>query len=313
MKMAESQTMMAQARGDSDWEKGGVIGAGCGSQVLRLLAKNGAERERLFGTWLDLSARGVMMLPVRRNNWLLWVCALGFCLGCEESKSEPKPAVSEKAPKVEAAEPVAAKLKGPPELALDDISPRVGYSRIVIKEERDRANLRTELAEYKEFLSGKDVPLLVDRKASIRLVTYYLGELGELGVASVLIRTETRQEYPSELRFVPQKRAAQPTACTPVAMILEDRGTAVWKLSGGVASKRTHGLGGPDLSMTSETLERFLKGCKQDKRLYIAAPEGIGWGLLFDLAASAQTLTNLKPDATILLEQLPVPGHKVEL
>jgi len=57
MKMAESQTMMAQARGDSDWEEGGVIGAGCGSQVLRLLAKNGAERERL-------SARGLISRPV---------------------------------------------------------------------------------------------------------------------------------------------------------------------------------------------------------------------------------------------------------
>ncbi|MDX2053827.1 MAG: hypothetical protein SFV15_15610 [Polyangiaceae bacterium] len=249
---------------------------------------------------------------MRRISWLLVVSA-GWLLGCDE-KAAPKPEANlAKAPVAEEVPQPVAKPKEAPELALDDISPRVGYSRVVIKEDRDRANLRAELEPYREFLAGKEVPLTVDRKSSIKLVGLYLDELGELGVTAVRLRTETRKEYPADLRFVPRKRAQAPTACATVAVILEDRGTAVWKVSGGTATKHAHGLGGPDLSTTSASLERFLKGCKQDRRLYVAAPEVIGWGLLFDLAASAQVIPDARPEATTLLLQVPVAGRKVEL
>jgi len=96
-------------------------------------------------------------------------------------------------------------------------------------------------------------------------------------------------------------------------MVLEDRGTAVWKLSGGVATKHGKGMAGPDLSMTGDNIERFAKGCKQSSILFVSAGPSVEWGLAYDLAASAKTLTKASFDAFVLLGKTPVPGHPVTL
>jgi hypothetical protein len=96
-------------------------------------------------------------------------------------------------------------------------------------------------------------------------------------------------------------------------MVLEDRGTAVWKLSGGTAMKRARGFAGPDLSMTQETLERLGKACSSASVIFVSGAEAIEWGLVYDLAGSAKTMPAVKFDSVVLLPETPVPGHKVEL
>jgi hypothetical protein len=96
-------------------------------------------------------------------------------------------------------------------------------------------------------------------------------------------------------------------------MVLEDRGTAVWKLSGGVATKHGKGMAGPDLSMTGDNIERFAKGCKQSNLLFVSAGPSVEWGLAYDLAASAKTLQKATFDGFVLPGETPVPGHKVTL
>jgi hypothetical protein len=96
-------------------------------------------------------------------------------------------------------------------------------------------------------------------------------------------------------------------------MVTSDYATAVWKLSGGTAGKRPKGMAGPDLSMTGDTIERFAKGCKESSTFFVQVADGIEWGLAFDLAASSRVLEHAKFDTSVLLNEIPTPGHKVDL
>jgi hypothetical protein len=169
------------------------------------------------------------------------------------------------------------------------------------------------LKPAEKFVDGQDVTLLVDRSAKLPWVVAFVDELGKIGAKHVLVKTETRKEFAPSLPFSPELALKSPPECSVVAMVLEDRGTAVWKLSGGVATKHGKGMAGPDLSMTGDNIERFAKGCKQSSLLFVSAGPSVEWGLAYDLAASAKTLQKATFDGFVLLGETPVPGHAVKL
>jgi hypothetical protein len=239
--------------------------------------------------------------------------SLGLALmGCEDAPKknpfDPPPDKPIEPPKSAApAEP-----QGPPDLAIDSISPKVGFERENFNFPDGRKKLAAALSANRSHFEGKETVLRIDRKAKQEWVSAYLAELGGIGVPSVKVKTETREEFPHELVFTPEARLASSPPCSTVAMIMADRGTAVWKRSGGVAGRRGKGMAGPDLSMTGETIERVAKSCKQGAVLFVAGAPEIEWGLVYDLAASTKQL-EVKYEAIALLAETPVPGHKVEL
>lgn len=202
---------------------------------------------------------------------------------------------------------------GPPELGIDDLGPKVGFSRVLLDKPEGRDKLREELTQNKQHYEGKEATLSVIRKAKLAWVTTMLSELGKIGATKVIVKTETRKDYPGELPFTPEVKAPTPEPCAVVGMILDDRSAAVWKISGGTAIKRAKGLAGPDLSTTGETIERFAKGCKGSNVFFVSAQEGVEWGLAYDLAASTRVLEDVKLEAFVLLEKTPTAGRKVEL
>jgi hypothetical protein len=232
--------------------------------------------------------------------------------GCEEAPKKnpfdpPPNKPIEPPPMKEVPKPV-----GPPDLVIDSISPKVGFERENFQFPDGRKKLAAALAQNQQFFEGKQATLIVDRKAKQEWVSAYLSELGKIGVPSVLVKTDTRDEFPHEVTFTPEAKLGSSAGCSTVAMILADRGTAVWKLSGGVAGKRGKGMAGPDLSMTGDTIERVAKSCKGAAALFVAGAPEIEWGLVYDLAASTKKL-NVHYDAVALRSITPVPGHKVEL
>ncbi len=62
----------------------------------------------------------------------------------------------------------------------------------------------------------------------------FIDELGKIAPSHVLLKTESRKEFAPTLPFTPELGLKSPPDCSVVAMVLEDRGTTVWKLSGGV-------------------------------------------------------------------------------
>ena len=241
----------------------------------------------------------------------LALLALLTALGCDE---EPKKA-AEPAKEAPVAAPPPTAVKKPdvaPILEIDTISPKVGSERALLMHPEGKAELTRLLTEQKRWLQGQDVALLVDRKTKVAWVATYLDELAKLGVSKVTVRTDTRKEFSGEQRFVPEAKVQAPP-CSVVGMVTSDYATAVWKLSGGTAGKRSKGMAGPDLSMTGDTIERFAKGCKDSSTFFVQVADGIEWGLAYDLAASSRVLEHAKFDTSVLLNEIPTPGHKVDL
>ena len=254
-----------------------------------------------------LSARAVV-----RKSTLAWLC-LGLAaatLACEdEQKPSRKPSEAVVPPKLASATP---KPDVAPILEIDTVSPKVGFERALLQHPEGKAQLTTLLSDAKRWIEGKDVVVIIDRKVQVPWVATYLDELAKVGPSKITIRTDTRKEFSQDQRFIPEAKVQAPP-CSVVGMVMSDYGTAVWKLSGGTAGKRTKGMAGPDLSMTGDTIERFAKGCKESSTFFVSVAEGIEWGLAFDLAASSRVLEKVKFEDTVLLGEIPTPGHKVDL
>lgn len=240
---------------------------------------------------------------------------IGLCLcaaaGCDDEPKKPVAPTPEATVAPTATTP--PKPVGPPDFEIDTLSAKVGFERALLDKSDGRNNLIQLLKPAEKYVSGNEVTLIVDRSAKLPWVVAFIDELGKLGAKHVLVKTETRKEFAPSLPFSPELSLKSPPDCSAVAMVLEDRGTAVWKLSGGVATKHGKGMAGPDLSMTGDNIERFAKACKQSQTLFVSAGPSVEWGLAYDLAASAKTLEKVSFDAFVLLGDLPVPGHKVVL
>ncbi len=205
------------------------------------------------------------------------------------------------------------KPEGPPELSLDSVGPKVGFTRIVLQKAEDYDKLQKEIQGVRDQFNGKDVHVVASRDTNTQWVVAMLKDLEAIGASALYVRTQTRKEFSGELEFLTQQKAATRPSCSVVAIVREDRGTAVWRLSGGTASKRSKGFAGPDLSMTADTLERYYKGCKQSDTLFVTGAEGIEWGLVYDLAASARKLEKASYEHLALLSEPPTAGRPVKL
>jgi len=258
-------------------------------------------------------------LPQRalvRKSTLAWaLLGLTFAaatLGCED---EPKPhstATPKDAPAPAPPESARPRPDVAPILEIDTVSPKVGFERALLQHPEGKAQLTTLLSDAKRWIEGKDVVLIVDRKTKVTWVATYLDELGKVSPSNITIRTDTRKEFNQDQHFVPEAKVQAPP-CSVVGMVTSDFGTAVWKLSGGTAGKRSRGMAGPDLSMTGDTIERFAKGCKESTTFFVSVADGIEWGLAFDLAASSRVLEHAKFDSSVLLSEVPTAGQKVAL
>jgi len=251
-----------------------------------------------------------------RARHIAWGLGLCLCaLACDDKPE--KPVGSSAATATAPAEPTASaapkKPAGPPDFEIDTLSAKVGFDRALLDQRDGHDNLIKLLKPAENYVDGQDVNLVVDRNAKLPWVVTYIDELDKLGAKHVIVKTETRKEFAPSLPFTPELSLKNPPECSAVAMVLEDRGTAVWKLSGGVATKHGHGMAGPDLSMTGDNIERFAKGCKQSSILFVSAGPSVEWGLAYDLAVSAKTIEKVKLDTFVLLGETPVPGHKVDL
>ncbi len=251
---------------------------------------------------------------MRRSSVLLVWFFGPLLLGCD---NQPAPKNPFEPPPKETNEPPpiteVPKPAGPPHLAIDELGPKIGFSRVLLDKPEGRAKLDQEFDQVKGEFEGKDATLAVIRKAKLSHVVAMLSALEKVGVPRVVIKTETRAEYPPELTFTPQGKLKEPAACSLVATVLADRGTAVWKIGGGLAMRRAKGFAGPDLTMTGETIQRLGRTCKDSRVFFVSAAPEIEWGLTYDLAASTKKLEDVNFDTYVLLTETPVAGRKVKL
>jgi len=237
--------------------------------------------------------------------------------GCEEEKVTPKlaPFVEQKVEEPASAAPAP---QSPPHLTVTESGPAVRGMSVMLTQPNGkadplgRAKLHNYLTEEKTFLEGQMLKLVVDRMAKPEWVAIFLSELSKFSPSKITIATDTRSDFPKEVEFVPQELVSKPAPCTLVGTITEDRGSAIWKISGGTARKRGRGMGGPDLSMTADTILSMKKGCDSQLFFVTAAP-GVEWGLVYDLAASGIALEKADLKQAVVPIQTATAGRALEL
>lgn len=237
--------------------------------------------------------------------------ALLGALGCDE-KPKPAPAATATATAEPAPTP-PAKPTLPPTIAVDTSGVLVAGTRVTLDGAGAAERLKGELEQHRSFLEGKEVRISAERKVKPGYVASVLAGLGGVSASRVLVRTSTRSDFPGETGFLPPEKAKTAPRCSVIGMILADRSTAVWHLSGGVAGRRGKGMAGPDLTLTGETIRQQAKSCKDSTVLFVAGAEGVEWGLVYDLAASSKTFGQLFFADAALVGVPPVPGRPVEL
>ncbi len=241
----------------------------------------------------------------------LSILVVSLALGGCEQAPKPSPAAPASTTAGEPPPPPPAP-KGPPQLAVTPNEVKVGFEVVLMDKRDSPERLKKALAEHPKAFAEQTASIEVDRKAPLPWLQSLLAELTAAGATGFLIKTDSRPEFPKELPLEPAGSVREPAACTVTTMVLADRGTAVWKIAGGTATKNTKGFAGPDLSSTAGTLERFAKACPDSTRLYFSGAEGIEWGLLYDLAASAAALEKVSFKQFVLLPKIPVAGRKVD-
>lgn len=251
--------------------------------------------------------------PLKRTTtaWLLtWGLVL---LACEEEKPQPK----ELEKKVEEPEP-APEEESPPHLVISDLGPTVrgasieGGKKSGLLQVDELGQLKTYLEAERKFIEGKELNLVISREAKRGWVSAYLQALGDLGAGKITVATETRAEFSGKLEFLPPQKGAGLQECTMIGQVTKHNGSALWQLKGGTASERGPGLGGPDLSMAKEVIEKNYKTCKSS--VFVTDGENVkDWGFIFDMAAAAASLKESGVTQALLPSDPQTPGRPTKL
>ncbi len=239
----------------------------------------------------------------------------GFLLGCEERKGESAQEQKAEPPEQPTAEPEEE--LSPPHFVVseDGISVRglrvEGDKKSGLFKAPDLASLSRALSDEKNFIEDQELRVIVDRKARRGWVGAYFEELGRLGASRLTVVTETREEFPGQVPFLPPGEGSRLPSCTMIGQVTEHNGSALWQLEGGTAKERGPGLGGPDLSMAKEVFAKSYEKCASDT--FVTDGENPKeWGFIYDMAAAAVSTEGAGVKQALLPVQPQTAGRPVK-
>ncbi|NUO49298.1 MAG: biopolymer transporter ExbD [Polyangiaceae bacterium] len=254
-----------------------------------------------------MSPRALILTPLLVS--LALACGGGGEKATKDSASA-KPATTAAPPKTTSS--AATKTDEMPPVTVDDLGPFINGQRANLKEQDGPAKLKKVIGDLP--IKGKEVPLVILKKAKIPDVLAVVKELGAAGAPSVKIKVgEGRGDLPKEFSVVPQaKLADKPPACAVVAMVSKNLATDVWAITGGTGKRHVKGFAGPDLSNTGETLKKAIKKC-DSKVAFFSADESLDWELAHMIGGAILANDEEKKLTTlVLLDEAPVPGRPVK-
>ncbi len=247
------------------------------------------------------------------RSLLVAVGLVGALLGCG---SDAKPDLSAKpssAPVKTSAPASSAKpLDTMPAVTVDEMGPFINGQRAVLKDTGGPQKLKQIVSELP--IKGKEVDLVVIKKAKLSDVTAVISELGAAGAPTVKVKADARGDLPKELIVTPQsKLSGVPAGCSVVTFITDKFETDVWTIGGGTAKKHVKGFAGPDLSNAGESIKKDIKKC-ESKIAFFTAADGLEWEIAH-LAGGALRVNDeeKKIESLVLLVEAPVPGRPVKL
>jgi biopolymer transport protein ExbD len=251
--------------------------------------------------------------------FLLAAACTGVLAGCDDA---PKPGAAASsaptgaAPSTAAQTATAASTPAPkpttmPDITVDPEGPYLGGQRVNLADATGPEKLVKIVKDLP--INGKPVTVLADKKAKVSAVAAVVAALGDAGAPKVIVKTDGRNDLPKQIELTPESRVSTPSGCSVVATILKDLSTAVWPAKGGTAKKQRKGLAGPDLSHTSEQLEKDLASCDATSAFF-SGDDTVGWESAFNLAGTVLNSDKKKHvDTLVLLREEPVAGRALTL
>jgi biopolymer transport protein ExbD len=200
----------------------------------------------------------------------------------------------------------------PLSLTVDEMGPYLQGRRASLKEQGGAEMLKAIVAELP--VKGRDLELVVLKKAKVPDVVAAVRELGAAGAKSIKIKADARNDLPEVLPTVPLRGLGEkPPACSLVVMITAKLETDVWSLGGGAAKMHKKGFAGPDLSNAGESIAKELKRC-DSKYAFFAADSSLAWEHAH--MAGGALLANDKDkklaQLVLLTDEEPVPGRPIK-
>lgn len=244
--------------------------------------------------------------------------SIAIVVGCIASSAcgDTKKTVPSAEPTATAAtttRPATTKPKEMPSVTVDDMGPYINGQRPSLKDPGGAEKLKKIVSELP--IDGKEVTLIILKKAKFTDVRAVVRELGAAGAPTVRVKTaDGRKDLPGELVITPQhKLDGKPIACTLAAMVGKDLATAIWPIAGGIGKKHVKGFAGPDLTNTGESLKKDLPKC-ESPTVFLSADESLDWELAHNLGGTViNNDEKKKVQNLVLLDETPVPGRPVKL
>ena len=162
----------------------------------------------------------------------------------------------------------------------------------------------------KPKVSGETIEIQAMRDVKYPRVAVTVAAVRDAKAKAAVIKTALRDGALGELAI----DLGAPAACSPVGMIAKDSAILVWPVAGGTATRYTHGMAGPDMTLGSDGMRKLGASC-DSTTFVIAGDDSVKWGLVYDLAMAAKTspqpaLAPKQTQASIPADP-PVPGRKL--
>lgn len=160
----------------------------------------------------------------------------------------------------------------------------------------------------KPKVAGETIEIQALRDAKYVRVAQAVAAVRDAKAKGAVIKTALRDNALGELPI----DLGAPPACSPVGLIAKDSAILVWPAGGGTATRFTHGMAGPDMTLGSDGMRKLGASCDSGT-FVVAGDEPVKWGLVYDLAMATRSAEAGVPKQTraAIMEATPVGGKKL--
>ena len=164
------------------------------------------------------------------------------------------------------------------------------------------------LLSGKPGIEGRTVSFVVMRNAKPSQVAAVSQAIFRAKASGATVKSEARDNTTQGLALSSPATVAD---CAAVVWIAKNGSIAVWPAGGGSTKRVGRGLAGPDLTLGLAAVRERREGCGAAE-LVLGAEDTIPWGVAFDLAEDAMSVTSAQANSVVLVTRA-LPGKKIDL
>lgn len=236
------------------------------------------------------------------------VAAVGVLAACDQGASPAATnGTASTAPPAPAPSPAPVVEAQAPEIIVDPKTAAIGKESIPVTDPAlvDRA---FAALSGKPAIEGHNVSFVAMRNAKPSQVAAVAQAIFRAKASGATVRSEARDNTTQRVALSSPASVAD---CAAAAWIGKNGSITVWPAGGGAAKRVGRGLAGPDMTLGLAAVRERREGCGAPE-LVLGADDEMPWGVVFDLAESAMSVTSAQANSVVLVTHA-TPGKKIEL